>query len=140
MSCPFKRRSVLRHLSGHPPHDWLRYPRLIPPIVCQDSNASLMTSIVAIHGLNGDPKDTWTDPKTGFFFLGTSFRSPLVPIYNRFNVREMSHMYTSLVLEQPRSPNSVLECFSCVATGYIYLRIYALASLSHVLKLYCPRI
>lgn len=29
----------------------------------------MFTSIVAVHGLNGDPKDTWTNPKTKAFFL-----------------------------------------------------------------------
>lgn len=29
----------------------------------------LLHSIVAIHGLNGDPKDTWTDDKSNVFWL-----------------------------------------------------------------------
>jgi hypothetical protein len=27
------------------------------------------SSVVAVHGLNGDPKNTWTNPKTNAFWL-----------------------------------------------------------------------
>ncbi|MCJ1451370.1 hypothetical protein MMC28_001706, partial [Mycoblastus sanguinarius] len=42
---------------------------VLHPTAEGSNSGDLKVDIVAVHGLNGDAKDTWTDPKTKAFFL-----------------------------------------------------------------------
>lgn len=44
--------------------------KVLYPEPGQASQETLTVDIVAVHGLNGDPTDTWTDAKTKAFWLG----------------------------------------------------------------------
>ena len=43
--------------------------KVLYPEPDQASQEALTVDIVAVHGLNGDPTDTWTDAKTKAFWL-----------------------------------------------------------------------
>ena len=43
--------------------------KVLYPEPDQASQNTLTVDIVAVHGLNGDPTDTWTDAKTKAFWL-----------------------------------------------------------------------